>query len=131
MARWGKSGIQKQLLISNFILQGGAVCGDPGGGAGGVGGGRMTRTLKNVEERARKTSTTVGSILGGGNVAGSSSSSSSSSNMSFTSSGPGSVSMAGGHDNNNFVIDVNDPDEVSVIERNVKKRVARREEVMR
>ena len=91
----------------------------------------MTRTLKNVEERARKTSTTVGSILGGGNVAGSSSSSSSSSNMSFTSSGSGSVSMAGGHDNNNFVIDVNDPDEVSVIERNVKKRVARREEVMR
>merc|ERR1719249_132078 len=96
----------------------------------------MTRTLNHVERRARKTSATIGSILGGGQVAGSVTSTSSSSSPSRVSgyslsSANASGKSGGPHTNNNFVIDVNDPEEMGQVERNIKKRMARRDGLMR
>ena len=43
----------------------------------------------------------------------------------------GGKSGGGPHTNNNFVIDVNDPEEMGQVERNIKKRMARRDGLMR
>ena len=84
----------------------------------------MTKTITAAKERARKTSITV---FGGPT------SLRKNSENNFGRSNTGSRhQIEYGHDNNNFVIDVTDSTEgISEIERNVKIRMQKRDEMMR
>lgn len=83
---------------------------------------KVTKTLNAAKERVRKTSASI---------MGASSLDSRSQDVSAASS------SRGGYVNNNFVIDVNDPvmeddsDGISVVERNIRARMMKREEILR
>ena len=88
----------------------------------------VTKTFTAAKERARKTSVTV---FGASAIRKVSNGSDSVSGMSNSAS---RQQMDYGHDNNNFVIDVTDShaeDGITDIERNVKLRMQKRDELMR
>ena len=91
---------------------------------------RVTRTLNAAKERARKTSATIGSLFPATDGR------SPPNQSSMTSPSRRGVLPSGGNVNQNFVIDVNDNEEINeiqmaTVERNLKSRIARRDGVIR